>query len=192
VTWILIIVRLAGEPSRHRVAVWRELRRAGAVPVAQAVWTAPSTPAFRAAVERAAELARRGDGEVVVLDVTAQDEGNEAMLREAFMAVRVQEWAEFVDDCAKFEVEIAKEIRIEKFTLAELEEEEQSLDRLRRWYRDLKARDVLELPDAIGAEQRLKVCVEVLEEYAERVYRTLHGNQTAGFGSDASAETGDE
>jgi hypothetical protein len=29
--WIVLLVRLAAEPSRHRVAVWRELRRAGAV-----------------------------------------------------------------------------------------------------------------------------------------------------------------
>jgi hypothetical protein len=35
-----------------------------------------------------------------------------------------------------------------KFTLAELEEEEQSLERLRRWYRDIRARDVFGAPDA--------------------------------------------
>ena len=63
-----MIVRLTSEPSRHRVAVWRELRRAGAVPVAQAVWVVPSTPAFPAAVERATELAHRGDGDVLVLE----------------------------------------------------------------------------------------------------------------------------
>lgn len=176
-TWVLVIVRLAAEPSRHRVAVWRELRRAGAVPVAQGVWTVPSRPTFLAAVERAADLARRGDGEVVVLQVTAPDEGSESVLREAFIAVRLREWAEFVDDCGKLEAEIAREIRSSKFTLAELEEEE-SLERLRRWYRDLKARDVLELPAADDAERRLKRCGEVVEDYADRVYRTLHGAPT--------------
>ena len=174
--WILVIVRLTSEPSRHRVAVWRELRRAGAVPVAQAVWVVPSTPAFPAAVERATELAHRGDGDVLVLEVSSRDAEGESTMRDLFAAVRGQEWAEFVDDCAKFEVEIAKEIHIEKFTLAELDEEEQSLERLRRWHRDLKARDVLNLPAAVESEARLKGCVAALEGYADLVFRTLHGN----------------
>lgn len=45
-------------------------------------------------------------------------------------------------------------------------------------YRDLKARDVLELPAADDAERRLKRCGEVVEDYADRVYRTLHGAPT--------------
>ena len=180
-TWVLLIVRLPGEPSRHRVAVWRELRRGGAVPVAPGVWTFPASPVFSAAVDRAVDLARRGGGDVAVLDVSHRDGGGPAggehgLLREVFTQARVQEWAEFVDDCGKFEAEIAKEIRTGKFTLAELEEEEQSLDRLRRWYRDLKARDVLELPEAADAERRLKACVEVLDDYADRVYRAVHGH----------------
>lgn len=189
--WILVIVRLTSEPSRHRVAVWRELRRAGAVPVAQAVWVVPSTPAFLAAVERATELAHRGDGDVLVLEVSARDAEGESTMRDLFAAVRGQEWAEFVDDCAKFEVEIAKEIRIEKFTLAELEEEEQSLERLRRWYRDLKARDVLNLPAAVESEARLKGCVAALEGYADLVFRTLHGNPVS-EGADPLRDVGDE
>jgi hypothetical protein len=57
----------------------------------------------------------------------------------------------------------------EKFTAAELDEEEQNLERLRRWFRDLRRRDVL-APSQKGAEQRLKECGELLEDFAERVY----------------------
>lgn len=174
-SWLLVLVRLTGGASRHRVAVWRELRKAGGVPLAPGAWLVPDSAVFASAVERAAELAQRGDGDVIVLDVAARDQASGDRLREAFAEVRLQEWAEFEADCEKFEAEIAKEIRIEKYTLAELEEEEQSLDRLRRWYRDLKARDVLELPEAAAAEQRLKACTELLDDYADRVYRVLHG-----------------
>ena len=41
----MLIVRLPAEPSRHRVAVWRELRRAGAVPLGQGCWAVPEVPA---------------------------------------------------------------------------------------------------------------------------------------------------
>lgn len=174
VTWMLVIVRLAGEPSRHRVAVWRELRRVGAVPLTQGVWAMPATPLFLAAVDKARELAGRGAGEVIAFEVTARDEDSDTALRAAFTEARMAEWAEFGADCGKFEAEIAKEVRTEKFTLAELDEEEHSLDRLRRWYRDLKLRDVLELPAAVAAEQHLKECAEVLESYADQVYRVMH------------------
>ena len=85
-----------------------------------------------------------------------------------------EDWTEFLADCGKFEAEIAKEIRIAKFTLAELEEEEQSLERLRRWHRDLSARDVFGAPEAAEAAARLTDCVAACEDYAERVFAALH------------------
>jgi hypothetical protein len=172
--WTVLIVRLPADPSRHRVAVWRELRRVGALSLGQGVWAIPATPAFTAGLERAVTLAERGDGEVVLLDATGRDEANAARLEGLFTAARQAEWAEFLADCGKYEAELDKEIRTRKFTLAELDEEEQSLDRLRRWYRELKVRDLFGAPSAVEAEQRLKHCAERLEDYADRVYRAVH------------------
>lgn len=173
-TWLILIVRLTGEASRHRVAVWRELRKVGAAPVSQGVWTVPDTPFFAEAVQKVVQLAGRGSGDVLVLSSSAGNGPGEEALHSAFEKLRVDEWSEFENDCGKFGEEIAKEIRIEKFTLAELEEEEQSLERLRRWYRDLKSRDVLDLPAARQAERRLGDCAQALEGYAEKVYGVLH------------------
>ena len=44
--WRVIIYRLAAEPSRHRVAIWRELRRLGAVPLQQGTWAVPQGEGF--------------------------------------------------------------------------------------------------------------------------------------------------
>ena len=73
-------------------------------------------------------------------------------------------------DCAKYDTEIASEIAKKKFTLAELDEEEQSLDRLRRWYREIRSRDVFGAPSQDLAERRLKECAEVLDDFATQVY----------------------
>ncbi len=172
--WTVLIVRLPADPSRHRVAVWRELRRIGALLLGQGVWAIPATPAFTAGLDRAVKLAERGDGEVVLLDAAGRDETNAARLEGLFTAARQAEWAEFLADCGKYEAELDKETRTRKFTLAELDEEEQSLDRLRRWYRDIKVRDLFGAPAAIEAEQRLKHCAERLEDYADRVYQAVH------------------
>lgn len=48
------------------------------------------------------------------------------------------------------------------------------MGRLRRWYRDLKSRDVLELPEALTADEHLRDCTAVFDEYADGVYAILH------------------
>jgi len=96
-----------------------------------------------------------------------------ARLETLFNEEREEEWAEFLAECTKFEHEIDKEIRIKKFTAAELDEEEQNLERLRRWFRELRARDLFAAGSQPEAEKRLKVCTERLEDYAERVFE--HG-----------------
>jgi Protein ChrB, N-terminal len=174
VRWVVLVIRLPAGPSRHRVAVWRELRQLGALTLAPGVWAVPATPAFQPGLQRAEQLARRADGKVLVLDADPHDEATSTLLTAEFTAARQEEWAEFVADCDKYEAELAKEQRKGKLTLAELEEEEHSLERLRRWWRDLKARDAFSLPEASDAEQHLKRCEELLDDYADNVYRAVH------------------
>lgn len=172
-SWLVMLVQVPSEPSRHRVAVWRELRRFGAVPVGQGTWTAPDVPVCREGSEKARHLARAGNGELILLSTSSSDDDAEK-LRALFDAAREDEWAEFAADCGKFTDEIAREIAKRKFTLAELEEEEQSLDRLRRWARSIRAKDVFGGAGASAAEERLSACAAALEDFANRVYQELH------------------
>lgn len=167
-------MRVPAEPSRHRVAVWRELRRIGALSLGHGAWVVPDVPVFAGGVARAIELAGRGDGEVLVLDATGRAEPDTARLEALFTAERSEEWAEFLADCDKFDAKIDSNVCKAKFTMAELEEDEQSLERLRRWYRELKARDVFGTPNGTEAERRLTECAGRLAGYTERVFQALH------------------
>jgi hypothetical protein len=180
IRWLVLVIKLPADPSRHRVAVWRELRRVGALSLGQGVWAVPDVPAFADGVRRAIELTERADGQAVTLHASGRGPEDAARFEAMFTAARSEDWAEFLADCAKFEAEIANEIRIAKFTLAELEEEEQSLGRLRRWHRDLMARDVFGAPEAARAGERLKECTAVCEDYAEQVFAALHQSEGAG------------
>lgn len=172
--WLILVIKLPAEPSRHRVAVWRELRKIGALSLGQGIWAVPEVPVFADGVRRALELTDSAGGQGVTLQASGRSDRDAAQFRAMFTAARSADWTEFLADCGKFEEEIAKEIRIAKFTLAELEEEEQSLERLRRWHRDLTARDVFGAPEAAEAARRLKQCVAVCEDYSERVFHALH------------------
>lgn len=176
--WVVLIVRVPAQPSRHRVAVWRELRRVGALSLGQGVWAVPEVPVFAAGVQRAVELAERAEGEAVVLRAAGREARDARRFEAMFTAAREEEWGEFTADCGKYLAELDREISTAKFTLAELEEEEQSLERLRRWQRDLKSRDVFGAPGAGPAEQRLEECVRRFEDYSERVFAHLHAFST--------------
>lgn len=172
--WLVLVIRLPAEPSRHRVAVWRELRRIGALSLGQGIWAVPDVPAFADGVARALDLTEQAGGQAVTLNASGRSGEDATRFQALFTAARSADWAEFLADCGKFEAELAKEIRIAKFTLAELEEEEQSLERLRRWHRDLTARDVFGAPEAAEAGERLGQCAAACGDYAERVFTALH------------------
>lgn len=73
-------------------------------------------------------------------------------------------------ECAKFLTEIEHEFAIEKFTLAELEEEEDELDKLQRWHERIDARDLHGAPGAEEAREALGRAQEALERYSSAVF----------------------
>ena len=172
-SWVVVLARLPTEPARHRMALWRELRRSGAVPLGQAVWAVPDLPAVRPLLERLNDLVGAGNGTLLVLAAKGFAGSDVARLEQLYVAAREEEWAEFDADCRKYLAELDKEERFGKYTLAELEEEEQSLDRLRRWYRELRSRDLLGIPATSDSAAALKQCEEQFEAYADHVYVAL-------------------
>jgi hypothetical protein len=135
---------------------------------------------FAEIVERVLELVRRGEGEVITLDASARDEAGAARLQATYTEAREAEWTEFLSDCGKFTAELDHEIAIEKYTLAELDEEEQSMERLRRWHRELSVRDVFGAPSAGAARTELIECTRRVEDFTERVFRALDPEPSSG------------
>ena len=45
--WTVLVIRLPDGPSRHRVAIWRELRHLGALTLGPGVWAVPSSALSR-------------------------------------------------------------------------------------------------------------------------------------------------
>jgi hypothetical protein len=160
------------------MALWRELRRSGAIPLGQAVWAVPDLPAVRPLLERLKDLVAAGNGTLLRLAAKGFARSDVARLEQLYASTREEEWSEFDADCTKYLDELDKEERLGKYTLAELEEEEQSLDRLRRWYRELRSRDLLGIPATTDSATGLKLCEERFEMYADHVYAALSASPT--------------
>ena len=153
--------------------MWRELRRVGAVQLGQGSWALPDAPPFDGCVDKIITLVGQQDGEVLALSASGIDAITSERIRSLYDEARRAEWTEFESECGKCLAELDKEIRNEKFTLAELDEEEQNVDRLRRWHRELRSRDVFNSVDAGEIQSKLDVCAAALERFTELVYNAV-------------------
>ena len=173
--WRVITYRLPAERSLHRIAIWRGLRRLGAVPLQQGSWALPVGEPFDAELAQITDAITVADGYPLMLAVVG-DQASVGQLEARFTAQREAEWAEFTADCGKYEAELDGKVAKGRLALVELDKEEQSLERLRRWSRAIRARGLLGALGAADAERRLKECTEALEQFAELVYQASeHG-----------------
>ena len=136
--WHLFVYRLPSKPSSARVAVWRDLRRLGALPLQQAVVALPADRGFEERLDavEARVAAEGGSSYRFVVD-------GDARLEADWNALRHQEYEEIVEECeTKFEREIEFEIFRGNLTAGEAEEIEADLEKLRAWFARVDARDV--------------------------------------------------
>jgi hypothetical protein len=171
--WTVLILRLPSDPSRHRVAVWRELRRVGAIQLGQGSWSLPAAPRFAAVVDKIVELVVEHQGEVLCLVATPTDGATGVRIRGLYDTARRDEWMEFESECGKCLAELEREIAKEKFTLAELDEEEQNVDRLRRWHRELRSRDLFDSVPVDETSRQLDDCSAKLDQFTALVYAAV-------------------
>jgi hypothetical protein len=150
--------------------VWREVRRSGALHLQQSVVALPATAEFRPVVERFRELVAELDGETLVVEGRPGASGDGDRLNRAWNEARDDEYGELIAVSAKFLAEIEHEFEIEKFTLAELEEEESEFEKLREWHQRIAARDVCGATKAAEAAEALRQAAEAFERYSDAVY----------------------
>lgn len=168
--WLLLVYRIPTEPSKNRVAVWREVKKLGAAYLQDGVCLLPSDPASE---EAFAALAQRIDGlggEAMVFRATPFDHNQEASLVAEFHRLRDLEYAEVCEQAAHLLAEVAKETKAGKFTFGEMEEIEEDLEKLERWLQKVATRDRFTAPGKERAEARLAECRRAFDEFARRVY----------------------
>jgi hypothetical protein len=171
VRWLILTYRLpSGNRSRARVAVWREVRRSGALQLQQSVVAFPDAGGYREAAERLRALVAELGGQTLAVRADPLAKADDRRLAEAWEEARSAEYGELIAECGKFLAEIDREFRKQKFTLAELEEEEAELEKLQRWHARIRERDVLGSGRADEAEQALGRAAEALERFSTAVF----------------------
>lgn len=118
------------------------------------------------------------NGEALLMESVFFDEKHEARVISLYNDIRDEEYNEFIEKCEDYLKELEKEITIKKFTFAELEEEEEELEKLVSWYEKIVTRDIFHALGGDTAKDRLEQIQKSFEEYSELVYK--HNNKSIG------------
>ena len=169
--WIVLNYNLPTEPSRHRVAVWRGLKKLGAVNIQQSMWVLGYNQENYLALQKISQDIESNNGEALLMESVFFDEKHEERVSSLFNDIRDEEYKEFIDECEKYLEELKKEISIEKFTFAELEEEEEEFQKLVSWYEKIETRDIFHALEGNRAKEKREQIQKAFEEYSELVYK---------------------
>lgn len=176
IAWLLLTYKVPPEPAARRIAVWRKLKGMGAVYLRNGVCLLPKTDDHARRLKILENDIAEAKGESVILETVALDQGQENKVIERFKADRDEAYVEFFDKCDDFEREVAKEIAASHYTYAELEENDVDLKKLRGWLAKIRKLDFYDADRAVEAEERLKGCEAVLDDYARRVFNSHDEN----------------
>ena len=169
--WLLFLSQLPTHPSSLRVAVWRKLRAAGALGLQNGVWILPNRPEQMRFLEELLATIQSQGASGQIFTVAALGDAVEQDILARFKLDRDEEYAEFNERSLEFVAEIEKETGKQKFTFAELEENEQDLQRLTTWLEKIQKRDFTGGASALKAAAALETCRDRFETFSGAVYR---------------------
>jgi DNA-binding transcriptional regulator PaaX len=188
--WLLFLPQTPASPSSLRVSVWRKMQQLGAITLQNGVWILPrSNQLERKLSLLLADLKMQG-GEGLILIAKAPHTDLEGRITEQFSAARTQEYVEFTDRCKQFLGELEKETKVQKFTFAELEENEEDLHKLVQWLRKIHQRDFLGGVQRDTADNALARCRHSLEIYTKQVYHLLEYDPPESLPEDEEKQQG--
>ena len=166
----MLVYKIPPEPSRHRVAVWRRLKEAGAVYLQNSVSLLPESPASNRVLQSLTREIADAGGESFLLAAEGIDAAEEQKVMDRFNAERDEEYEEFLEQCTAFLAELDKETARQNFTFGELEENEGNFQRLATWLERIKGRDYFGASRALQAEQQLHECSDQMEVFTAQVF----------------------
>ncbi|MGE5222576.1 MAG: Chromate resistance protein ChrB [Omnitrophica WOR_2 bacterium] len=167
---LMFLSQLPASPSSLRVMVWRRMKSAGALGLQNGVWVLPRSPEHERFL---LDLLRNVESQSASGQIFIVQPANEAVqqdIQDRFRMEREEEYAEFQERSQEFLDEIEKESAKQKFTFAELEENEQDLQRLTTWLEKIQKRDFAGGEKKQAAAQTLKKCLASLEIFSTEVY----------------------
>lgn len=105
-SWLLLSYKIPNEPSKHRVFVWRKLKRLGAVLLHDTVWCLPATDWTREQFQWLAVEIKEFGGSAFVFDSRLVLPGQDESLIQTFVAGVDTEYEEILKELEQKEPDL--------------------------------------------------------------------------------------
>jgi hypothetical protein len=168
--WVLFCPQLPSTPSSPRVTLWRKMRSAGAIGLDNGLWLLPWNDHSITLVKEMEAYVQGQGGVCRNFLADSLDPSTQCEILERFRQDRDEEYSEMKEQCADFIKEIEKEIARKNYSFAELEENEQDLEKLEVWFRKIQGRDFMGGSQADESLEWLEKCRSTLQTFAEQVF----------------------
>ena len=169
--WLLMVYRVPSEPSRHRVAVWREMKRMGALYVQNCVCLLPGFRGVRKKLEAVAQRIEGMSGSSLTLEIRKIAEPGLSEVIAGFREQSDREYDEIIEECTtKFQKEIEFERFRQNFTYEEAEEIWSDLEKIRTWLARVVERDWVGSERRVEAERRVAESEEAFDAFERECF----------------------
>jgi len=176
--FLVLAYRMPAKPTAGRVAVWRNLKKVGAVYLQDSVCVVPDTAALRRELGPVLERIDATGGRYHLLPLRKPAVEEERKIVALFVEQAAQHYREIVENC---EVNFVKEIEFERFrknfTYEEAEEIRMEFEKICTWFERVEERDWFDAPNRAEASAWLSRCEAMLEEFEAKVFE-LNGSDT--------------
>jgi hypothetical protein len=167
----LLVYRMPMNPASARVAVWRSLKKIGAVYPQQSVCVFPANATITRELAPVLRKIEEAGGDFHLLPLMPLPEEEERKLIALFLDQAAKHYGEIIENC---EVNFSREIEFEtfrqNFTYEEAEEIRAEYEKIVNWFNRVRKRDWFGATNREEAERWLARCEALLEEFEARVY----------------------
>ena len=167
----VLVYRMPAKPTAARVAVWRLLKKIGAIYLQQSVCVFPDNSSLRKDLAPILRRITETPGEFHLLPLRSLDAAEDAKLIQQFQDQTSNHYQEIIENC---EINFTKEIEFEtfrkNFTYEEAEEIRAEFEKICAWYDRVTRRDWFGAPNRTDAKEWLSRCEKMLEEFEARVF----------------------
>lgn len=178
--FVQLVYRMPAKPTAGRVAVWRSLKKAGAVYLQDSICVLPDTPDLREEVAAVLLRIDEAGGTYHLLPLGDLPKAEEQKVVNLFVDQTSKHYSEIVENC---EVNFVKEIEFENFrenyTYEEAEEIRMEFEKICTWFERVQERDWFGAPNADEARDWLRRCESMLEEFEAKVFELHDGEKRA-------------
>lgn len=176
--FLVLAYRMPAKPTAGRVAVWRNLKKVGAVYLQDSVCVIPDTARLRRELAPVLQRIDADGGRYHMLPLRTLPPEEERKLVELFVEQAAHHYEEIVENC---EVNFVKEIEFERFrqnfTYEEAEEIRMEFEKICTWFDRVRERDWFGAPNRGEAESWLSRCEAMLEDFEAKVFETNAGGE---------------